>query len=136
MTLETRPHDPPRNQETDAEFNPAVNQILVAGESIQPTLPKTNRRRVGLLVLTLVCVGGIRSLMPKSVLPPEATILPLDYSIRSQELPRPDRWIPPTWGWLWRLRYALLGKPATIQIEGKFVRLASSSDPRMAEALS
>lgn len=48
----------------------------------------------------------------------------------------PDRWIPTTWGWLWRLRYALLGKPATIQIEGKLVRLASSSDPRLAGALS
>lgn len=119
-----------------AEFDPAVNQTDVADKSIQPSVPGTNRRRVGLLVLVLVFVGGIWSLVPKSALPPEVTILPLNYSIRSLELPLPDRWIPPTWGWLWRLRYALLGSPATIQIEGKFVRLASSSDLRLADALS
>ena len=84
----------------------------------------------------LLCIGGIWSFMPNSALPPEATILPSDHSIRSKELPLPDRWIPPTWGWLWRLRYALLGKPATIEIKNEFVRLAPSSDPLLADALS
>lgn len=124
-----------RNRKAAAEFHPAVNQTIAASESIQPAREKTKRRRVGVLALALACAGGIWWLTPKSALPPEATILPLDYSIRSQELPLPDRWIPMTWGWLWRLRYALPGKPATIQIEGKFVRLASSSDPQMADAL-
>ena len=113
-----------------------MNQTIVAGESVQLPRVKTNWRRFGLLALALVCAGVVWFFMPNSALPPEATILPPDHSIRSQELPLPDRWIPPTWGGLWRLRYALLGKPAVIQIKSEFVRLLPASDARLVDALS
>lgn len=112
-----------------------MSQSPVADESIQRSRVKRIGRRVALLVLALVCASVVWFFIPNPVPPPGVTILPLDHSIRSQELPLPDRWIPPTWGWLWRLRYALFGKPAVIQIRSDFVCLARSSDGRLTNAL-
>jgi hypothetical protein len=73
-------------------------------------------------VLLLLCASGIWWLKPTSALPPEVTVLPPDYSIPAPAPPAPDRWIPLKWGWLWRLRYAVLGKPAVVDVETRLIR--------------
>ena len=121
MTLENRPSELRRNHKPAAEFNPAVNHTRAASESIRSSRPRTNGRRVGTLVLLLVCAGIIWFLTPNRALPPVVTVLSPDYSVSAPPLPLPDRWIPMKWGWLWRLRYAVLGKPTTVDIETRLM---------------
>jgi hypothetical protein len=112
-----------------------VNQTCAAGESTALSHPKTNVCRVRALVVLLVCAGGLWFLIPGSAPSPEATILPPDHSIPAPPLPIPDRWIPMTWGWLWRLRSAVLPANPTIDIETKLVRLTNSDKPLLDETL-
>ncbi len=86
-------------------------------------------------MLVLVFVGGVWLFMPNSALPPAVTILPPGYSVPAPPLPLPDRWIPMTWGWLWRLRSALLPANPTIDLETKLVRMTNSDKPLLAAAL-
>ena len=88
------------------------------------------------MMLLLVCAGGIWFLIPNPALSPEAIILPANYSIKPPRVPIPDRWIPLTWGWLWRMRDALLGRLAVIDVDTRIVRLAEDSNPVLAAALS
>lgn len=74
--------------------------------------------------------------MPNPALPPEVVILPANDSIKSPPMPIPDRWIPMKWGWLWRLRYAVLGKPAMIEVYSTIVRLTEPANPELSAALS
>jgi hypothetical protein len=50
-------------------------------------------------------------------------------------MPIPDRWIPMTWGWLWRTKYALLGKPTVLQLNPQVVTLAAAAKPLLWELL-
>jgi len=114
-----------------------VNQTTAASELVQsPQTKSSRRRRIAVFALVLICASGIGFLIPSPALPPAVTILPANHSIKPPPPPIPDRWIPPTWGWLWRLRYALLGKPAVIHLKSELVCLGSSSDQRLADALS
>jgi hypothetical protein len=100
---------------------------------LSPTSP--HRRKLMLLVLFLLCAGGLWFLIPTSTPPPEVTILPPDYSVPAPPLPIPDRWIPMTWDWLWRLRSAVLPANPTIDIETKLVRLSNSAKSSLVEGL-
>lgn len=79
---------------------------------------------------------GMGWLLMSPAAPPAVTILPPDYVIPSPAMPLPDRWIPMNWGWLWKLRYALLGKPPVIDIETKLLRLGEISDSHLQGALA
>ena len=70
------------------------------------------------------------------MLPPLVTVLPSDYSIPAPPLPVPDRWIPMKAGWLWKLRYALLGKPAVVDIETKLIRFRDPGIPPLGQVLN
>ncbi len=48
----------------------------------------------------------------------------------------PDRWIPMNWGWLWKLRYALLSKPATFDIETELIRFREPGVPPLGQVLN
>jgi hypothetical protein len=117
------------------EFNLVVNQTCAASESTPLSQPGTNVRRVRALVFLLLCAGGLWFLIPNSAPSPEVTILPPDYSVPAPPLPIPDRWIPMTWRWLWRLRSAVLPPNPTIDIETRLVRLGHSGKSLLAEAL-
>lgn len=85
--------------------------------------------------MVLVCAGGLWLFLPKPALLPVVTVLPSDYSIPAPPLPLPDRWIPMKAGWLWKLRYALLGKPAVFDIETKLIRFRDPGTPPLRQLL-
>lgn len=51
-------------------------------------------------------------------------------------MPLPDRWIPMTWGWLWKLRYALLGKAPAFDIETRLVFFDGPGEQLLQETLN
>jgi hypothetical protein len=51
---------------------------------------------------------------------PEVVLLPPATTI--QYNPVPDRWIPHTWGWMWRLRDLLLGRRAPVDFDAFILR--------------
>ncbi len=125
----------PRNEHRGPEFNPAVNPSDAPPESGR--FRNLNaRRRFGAFALLLLCASGIWWLKPTSALPPEVTVLPPDYSIPAPPLPVPDRWIPMTWGWLWHLRYAVLGKPTVVDVETRLIRFREMRTPQLQELLN
>ena len=87
-------------------------------------------------MLFLVCAGGLWLLLPKPVQPPGVLVLPSDYSIPSPPLPFPDRWIPMKAGGLWRMRYALLGKPPTFIIDTELIRFREPGTPPLQQVLN
>lgn len=50
-------------------------------------------------------------------------------------MPIPDRWIPLTWGWLWKLRHAVLGKPVTVTIDTEMILLRRPGHPQLRKAV-
>lgn len=89
-----------------------------------------------MLLLFLVCAGGLWLFLPKPAQPPSVLVLPTDYAIPSPPLPFPDRWIPMKAGWLWRMRYALLGKPTVFDIETKLIRFREPGTPLLRQLLN
>jgi len=99
----------------------------------------SKRRLIAFALLLLACMGGIwlwSSVAPvKPVEKPEMVILPSGYLIPPQRSPVPDRWIPAKWGWLWRIRYALLGKPTIVQLRGEVAGFPSATVPQLTSLL-
>jgi hypothetical protein len=113
-----------------------VNPTDAVSKGIETSSGQTTRRRqVAVVMVFLICAGCFWLLMPNPAPQPAVTILPPDYSIPAPPLPIPDRWIPMTWRWLWRLRSAVLPANPTIDIETKLVRLGSSDRPLLVEIL-
>ena len=125
-----------RNEGTAAALNLILNQIETADEP-NPSAPKKLKRCrwVALLVALLIGAASLWFLLPNPALLPKAVILPSDYSIKAQPLPFPDQWIPPTWGWLWKLRYALLGKPITVTIDTEMILLRRPGYPGLRQVV-
>jgi hypothetical protein len=93
--------------------------------------------RRGIFLLVFSVTGGVLWLLRPDAAPlPEVVLLPSDYSIQAPPLPVPDRWIPPTWGWLWRLRYTLLGKPLTVDIDTELIEFGEPRQPPIQTALA
>lgn len=112
-----------------------MNQTEAPGEPVRPSRLPFNWRRVGALLLFFVCAGGLWLFLPKPALLPGVTVLPADYSIPSPPLPVPDRWIPMNAGWLWKLRYAVLGKPDVFDIETKLSYFSETRSPQFQQLL-
>jgi hypothetical protein len=92
-------------------------------------------RRIGLGFLVL---GGAALLLwwfavPESEPPPSVSLLPFPFKIPSDKGPLPDRWIPPKWGWLWRIKYAVMGKDPVIQLRVEIFTLASETESPLLE---
>jgi len=103
--------------------------------SVNGRAAHAKRIRIALLVVLLAVAGLVLVIHPPSTLSPEINVLSSSYQMQARDLPVPDRWIPPTWGWLWRLRYALLGTPARVQIEARNFALTDASALRLKELL-
>lgn len=52
------------------------------------------------------------------------SILPASHVIHAFPGPTLDRLIPARWGWLWKLRYAVFGKPASVEVEHLLFRFS------------
>lgn len=50
------------------------------------------------------------------------TILPSSHAIDALPGPALDRLIPARWGWLWKLRYAVFGKPTSVEVEHTLIQ--------------
>lgn len=81
-----------------------------------------------LAIPLLVGVGLGLFLMVRPEPPATVILMPLAAAIPPLELPLPDRWIPRSWGWLWRLKYALLGELKAVTFEVKVIDFAGSSE--------
>jgi len=117
----------PRNWNLEPEFNPGVNPTSVTTDQ-PPSKPSARKRRLVAFVLLLLSVGGIWLCRPASPIATSVTVLPPDYSIPAPPLPLPDRWIPPTWGPLWKLRYAILGKAFAVDIQTEVLSFGAADE--------
>lgn len=86
-------------------------------------------------MLLLGCAGGLWLFRPPSAPLAHVTILPSHYTIVSPSTPVPDRWIPRTWGWLWKMRYAILGKPITVIIETRVMHFREADTLKLQQLL-
>jgi hypothetical protein len=72
---------------------------------------------VAFLFLSLfIFMGRIEWLSAHKKEAPRVTFLPRGSTIPAQKVPLPDRWIPRTWGWLWRAKEAVLGKAKVVNL--------------------
>jgi len=88
-------------------------------------------RHIGAILLLLACALGLGLSLPNRPMPPFVTVLPPDHSIPPPPLRMPDRWIPMHWGWLWKLRYAVLGKPASANLGTTLFRFHELQTPQL-----
>ena len=72
-----------------------------------------NNRRRGILVFLVAFVLCLMVAITTARRAPRQPImvLPASYQIRQGVSLSPDRWIPPTWRWYWRVRYRLSRRP-------------------------
>lgn len=68
----------------------------------------------GVLVVALVLGWFLRERGSPAA---SVSILPASHVIHAFPGPTLDRLIPARWGWLWKLRYAVFGKPASVEVE-------------------
>src|SRR5882762_8612302 len=69
------------------------------------------------IVVLAALIGGSAWVVGQRPKPPDIVMLPANYVIPPQKAPIPDRWIPLSWGWLWRFKEAVLGKAKVVSME-------------------
>src|SRR6185436_4122526 len=92
----------------------------MAATSTEGTPPKTAARFrvVRWVVIGVVLMGALLVLREPRL--PEVVLLPAGTTIGQN--PAPDRWIPRTWGWMWRLRDLLMGQRAPVDFDAFILR--------------
>jgi hypothetical protein len=85
------------------------------------------------MVLLALVVGSYLASGQKANLAPVLVLAP-PYSIPPQKTPIPDRWIPRSWGWLWRLKETVLGKAKALSMNITACELDSVAFGMQAEA--
>lgn len=123
------------NERASVEFNPAMNQSDATDKPIPFAAGKRWLSRFVLVLLSL-CAAAVWLLWPAAMISPSITFLPSGHAIQAQPMPIPDRWIPMTWGWLWKVRYALFPKPADVHVETSLVRFGAASETLLREFLN
>jgi hypothetical protein len=73
--------------------------------------------------------------LPESEPSPSVNLLPFPFKIPPDKGPIPDRWIPQKWGWLWRIRYAVIGKAPVIHLRVEIFTLPAGTESPVAELL-
>src|SRR5262245_60431712 len=102
---------------------------VIAQTTTTPAALRRKWRRVALLLLPLVVIGVLLlSVRRRPPAVPAVVVMPLPYKIPAQKVPLPDRWIPRSWGWLWRLKQRVLGPAKVIQIETAIFELPALAD--------
>jgi hypothetical protein len=89
------------------------------------TLKPRRRLRPRTAILSLALLGVLVAVFYRStpVTPPPITLLPLSYQIVLPKAPWPEKWIPPTWGWLWRIHDSILGRHKTTLIRAQVFQI-------------
>jgi hypothetical protein len=102
---------------------------LAATTGVNRLLFGTRRRLASFAAALLFAILGVVVLRPKEPPQPPIIVMAVPYRIVPTAGPIPDRWLPrsPGWGWLWKLRYALLGKPRTIDLISRIMAFAPGS---------
>lgn len=95
-----------------------------------PAAKHSARRRLYWLAVGVVVTAFIVGWFLRGRDSSEATvaILPLGHVIEAMPGPALDRLIPLSWGWLWKLRYAVFGKPAIVDVEHVLLQLSSDAE--------
>src|SRR4026208_2273821 len=83
-------------------------------------LPASKRRTIALTMISLAVIVAV-ILSFRSAPIPSVILLPSNTSIAPRGW-QFDRGIPISWGWDWRTKDFLLGRPKTVLIEGVVVR--------------
>jgi hypothetical protein len=105
-----------------------------ASEAEVPRLKPARRSRAAsicaiiLLLLAVLSILRLRNpeLPPVILLPPGTAIT---------HNPIPDRWIPRSWGWLWRARDAIFGRRTRVDFHAQIFHLTGPSLPAWLEQL-
>ena len=86
-------------------------------------------------VLVLCIVGTLWFALPDSEPSPGVSLLPYPFRIPTDKGPIPDRWIPTKWGWLWRIKYAVMGKDPVIHLRVEIFTLPTGTNSPVTELL-
>jgi hypothetical protein len=91
-----------------------------------------SRRRVAATTTVLLAVVIVVFVRSRSEAPPALVVYPTPFTFSTVAGPVPDRWIPQgqTWGWLWRLRYALLPRSKGILLDTTLWKVPDSFEIR------
>src|SRR5437667_11828709 len=60
--------------------------------------------------------------------PPPVVIFPGPATYPAQKVPLPDRWIPGSWGWAWRLKETVLGRPKPITLDAGIIEFTGPTE--------
>jgi hypothetical protein len=82
-------------------------------------------RWVLLGAIALIVIGVILNATHRPPTLPPVMLFPPGYRISPQKVPIPDRWIPRSWSWLWRVKERVLGRPKTITIGASVVEFTA-----------
>jgi hypothetical protein len=98
---------------------------------VQWNLPRHRRFWAFILSLIACVLAAMFLLRGRQPRPPPIIIFAQPYSFLHQKPSLFDRLLPqnPSWAWLWRMRYAVLGKPKSLTIDSAIVEFTSSADP-------
>jgi hypothetical protein len=80
------------------------------------------------LLLGAACFLTLRPASPAPLA--TVSVMPLPYSIPSGKISLFDRWVPrqPSWGWLWRLKETIQGRPKVCDLAATVIDFAASGD--------
>ena len=102
--------------------------LPMAPTATEEPQPKRARRisvaRVVVIILLLVA-GVFIIFRPSGSDLPKIVLLPLTTTIKYD--PFPDRLIPRSWGWAWRLRDSIVGKRTPVNFDAQMLRLTNAA---------
>ena len=90
------------------------------------------KRLVAIACVILLLGASLLLMLRRSEPVPVAPVIvmPLPYTIPRQKVSLFDRWVPrrASWGWLWRLKETLLGRPKVCDLTATVVDFAGSGE--------
>jgi hypothetical protein len=93
------------------------------------TMPSRRiKPRTALLSLVLLGVLVVAFYPSAPVPTPPLTLLPLSYKIVLPPTPWHEKWIPPTWGWLWRIHDSVFGRHKITVIRAQVFQINGKMD--------
>jgi hypothetical protein len=98
---------------------------------------------VFVMLVLVILIGRTEWLSAHKKVVSSVTFLPRNYTIPPQKVPLPDRWIPQKWGWLWRVKEAVLGKAkvvnlslATYELDAVVLGMQANAEPELGRLLT
>lgn len=94
----------------------------------------SRRRWLFVIIFLFFCIGIGYFLLHRSPVPP-TIIIPLSAKLPPNDMAWSYRYIPGSWGWLWRLKSHLSGPPRTILIEADIIDLNNPPEAFLSDLL-